>query len=523
MLKGTAADPNGIRRVEYALQGGGPAGPEPAFLPVEAGQPLEGGFAFEAPLDLAALPDGDVALTVRATDAAGRASESTLRFMKDTVGPAVALLTPLQGDAVNGRITVTGTVADEGRVERVEFSDDGSTFTPVEGTGVFTLPLDLSRYPVLPEAFTFRATDRGGNTTLFTPTLNVQQATDIPVVQIQIPQEGETLRNDFIISGMVFDDDGVGSISYRIDEGEFVQLPGSNGFSIPVAIADIADNGHTIEVKAEDLNAVPSEARTSTFRISKAEPTAKITAPPIDLTARDLITLEGEAADRNGIEEVFVSYDNGRTFDRCEGQEKWTYRLDTRILKDGTYSVLVRPVDAYGTEGLYTTLLNIDNAGPQIILDTPADGVAVTGSLPLDGRAWDNIRLTALKATLQPLGGEAAAGGTGPETPQRPPPRRRPSTCRTRRSSRSTSTWRPSRRAGTTCPWWRRTWPRTSPRSPATCSSRGRRRSTGSTSGSRSTATGSPAPSASPGSWNPPRSRRWSASPSTGRRRARSR
>ena len=31
-------------------------------------------------------------------------------------------------------------------------------------------------------------------------------------MQIQLPAAGELLRNDFVISGMVFDDDGVAAI-----------------------------------------------------------------------------------------------------------------------------------------------------------------------------------------------------------------------------------------------------------------------------------------------------------------------
>jgi hypothetical protein len=394
-LKGTVSDANGIRKAEYALS----AAPE-TFLPIT---PAAG---FTIPIDLASQPDGDFGLIVRAEDNAGRSSTLTIWLMKDTKEPVLTLLTPPEEDAVNGTITLVGTAADEGVIERVEFSPDGKTYSPASGTDVFFVDLDLSKLPAGGLAASYRAVDRSGNSAVLTPKLNVQQATDVPEVQIQTPQDGEVLRGDFTISGMVFDDDGVGSISYRIDAAEFVKIEGSNSFSIPVLLKDIADNEHTIEVKAEDVNGVASVVRKSTFKISKAEPLSKLLTPLYTTTSRGIVTLSGESSDKNGIKEVFVSFDNGQTFDRAEGRDKWTYRLNTRILRDGTYSLFVKAVDAYETEGFHTTLLNVDNTEPQITLDTPVDGSAVAESLVLDGRAVDNIELISLKAGLTPLAAE---------------------------------------------------------------------------------------------------------------------
>jgi hypothetical protein len=399
VLKGAASDTNGIKKVEYALNS------EETFTAIT---PQETGAGFEVSVDLKEVPDGDVGIALRAEDVAGRTSIAYLQIMKDTAPPQVSLLTPPEGEAVNGLITVTGAVADAGIVESVEFSDDGVSYKPVSGTAVFSMPLDFSKYEELPEKFYFRANDRSGNQYILSAAFDVQQATDVPQVQIQIPRDGEVLRGDFTISGMVFDDDGIGAISYRIDERDWEKLESSNSFSVPVSLETVDDNEHTIEVKAEDLNGVSSEVRTSSFKISKAEPTSKLVSPALSTTTHGIITLSGESADKNGIMRAFVSFDNGRTFNLAEGKEAWTYRLDTRILKDGTYSLLIKAEDAYGTTGLYFTLLNIDNSEPQITLDAPKDGAVVTDSMTLDGRGLDNIALTSLKASLTPLGAENA-------------------------------------------------------------------------------------------------------------------
>jgi hypothetical protein len=404
-VKGTASDANGIRSVGYAI------GDVGEFTPLELAK-NDAGFSFDLPVELANIADGDVGFTVRAEDGAGRQSALSLRLMKDTVGPAIVMVTPPPEDPINGLILATGTAKDEGIVDSVEFSDDGTTFVPIAGTTVFLMHLDLAKYQALPEKFYFRATDRSGNSTVFSPTLNIQQAMDIPQAQIQIPQEGEVFRGDFSISGMAFDDDGIGAFTYRLDDGQWVKLPGAPSFSIPIQIKEIGDNEHTVEVQTEDIYGTRSEITKTMFKISTAEPTSKLVSPAISTTSRGIITLSGESSDNNGISEVFISFDNGQTFNRCESEEKWTYRLDTRILRDGTRPLLVKAIDGYGTEGIYMTIYNLDNAPPEIILDSPKDGAAVAEELLLDGRAWDNISLVSLTGRLRPLG--AGSSGSPP-------------------------------------------------------------------------------------------------------------
>jgi hypothetical protein len=411
-LKGSVSDANGIASVSYAV------GSSPAVnVPLRASAD---GSAFDAAISLADTADGDLALVVTATDGAGRTRSVALRVLKDTKPPVVSLAAPAASDQVNGIVTLAGVATDDGAIERIEFSQDGASYAALPGPRAesradFHVDVDLSRAAAEAQKLAFRVTDRSGNTAIFTPVLDIQQANDIPEVQIQVPQDGEVQRNDFVVSGMAFDDDGIGAISWRMDGGEFAKLPGSSSFSIPVALADVSDNEHVIEVKAEDLNGVASPMQAVKVRVSKAEPVSRLVSPALTTTSRDIVTLSGESSDKNGIGEVFLSFDNGRTFNRADGKEKWTYRLDTRILKDGTYSILVKAIDTYGTEGLFTTLLNVDNTPPEVILDAPADGQSLSQSLLLVGRARDGIRLASLTARISRMGG--ATGGPSASLP----------------------------------------------------------------------------------------------------------
>jgi hypothetical protein len=398
-LTGTATDTGGPVTVEYAV-----AGAE-TFTPVPASKRAAG--TFEATIDLGAIPDGDVSLSVRATDAVGRTTVLTIPLTKDTLAPTLTQLTPPAGEAVNGLVMVCGTAEDAGAVEKAELSvDGGKTWTDAEGTATFRAPVDFSK--VDPKRVSFRVTDRAGNVATSVPELSVQQAADIPVVDIQAPQDGDVQRSDFVVSGTALDDDGIGSLSWRLDGGEWVPLEGANTFAIPVALADLSDNEHTIEVKAEDLNGVASTPLKRVLRVSRAEPLSRIVSPSLSTTTRGVVTLGGESVDKNGIDEVSLSFDNGQTFRRVDGKEKWTYHLDTRVMKDGTYSVFIRARDSYGTVGLGSTLINVDNTPPEIVLDGPADGASVSDTLTVRGRSRDGIAVVTLTARIRPLVGVGA-------------------------------------------------------------------------------------------------------------------
>jgi len=102
---------------------------------------------------------------------------------------------------------------------------------------------------------------------------------------------------------------------------------------------------------------------------------------------------------------VWVSFDNGNSYARATGKDDWTYRLNTALVPDGVHRILVKAVDMTDTEGLYATMLNVDNTLPEVSLDFPYDGQEVTGKLLADGRAFDNIVINSCTLFLSPLEG----------------------------------------------------------------------------------------------------------------------
>jgi hypothetical protein len=401
-LEGTASDAGGVSTVEYSIDGA-------AFAPVRTA--ADGGsLRFAEPIPLVAQEEGPHLLTVRALDTSGNAAVAEVPFQKDVTAPILSILSPRPQDEVNGLVTVAGRVDDAGVAALIEASEDGTTFREVGRGPRFFFDVNLSK--IAAGALAVRCADAAGNTAETKPQINVNTAADIPVVQIQVPVDGELLRDDFVLSGMVFDDDGVQAVWYRIDAGEFQRLAGGNNFSVPLSIAEVSDNEHAVEVQAEDLGGVMSAVARVTFKVSRSDPVSSFTFPRIDDHLRDIVELKGTSSDPNGIAEVRLSFDNGLSFNRATGTETWSYRLDTRLLPDGTQAVLVRAVDSTGAEGMFTTTINIDNHAPELVVDSPVDGEAFADRLRLDGSTRDTIGVSELAVSITPMAG--ATGSTKP-------------------------------------------------------------------------------------------------------------
>ncbi|MFQ3547783.1 MAG: Ig-like domain-containing protein, partial [Termitinemataceae bacterium] len=347
--------------------------------------------------------DGARVLRLRATNGLGRSTELQRTINRDTQQPFGRIILPPDQDPVNGQFTIAAQFADEGgRLAQLFYSQDaGKNWAAWDSVSFISQRYDLSAKTAIPDQIRFKAVDAAGNSTEVIGTFNLDVSADKPRVQIMQPEELEVLRSDFLISGAAFDDDGIKSVFYRFDKGEYQELPiEGNSFSIPVKLADTTDNEHSIEVYGVDIYGVAGDPVARNYRISKEEPKAAITSPSLDTTVRGIIDITGTASDANGIQKVLLSFDNAVTFNLCSGTNQWTYRLDTRNLKSGLHSIYVKPIDNYETTGFFAGLISIDNTAPQVTLDLPIDMSVTRGALVLSGRLSDDTELASCTALV---------------------------------------------------------------------------------------------------------------------------
>ena len=417
-----ASDANGIAKVEYSVDGGSSW----ADLRLNGGQ-------YTAPINVNSLDDGLIGIDVRATDVTGKSTVKSIALHKDTKAPEVECILPGSEDIVNGENLIAFIAKDEGRLDKVQY------FAPVkrgETATAIDIPLAsliITRIGTLEkpidDLMTFKFIDAVGNSTEIKQwDFIIDNASDFPIAEVHVPEENAVITRDFQFSGVIYDDDGVKKnelgeiiagprIFYKFDNGRYEELDQlGTSFIIPKLLTDFTDNEHSITIYAVDINGVKGPEFTRNFRISLEEPKGAVLTPPISETVKQTIKMTGVATDKNGIKAVYISVDNGNSYNEAIGnfghemtQCNWSYEFDTRVIEDGTHVVFMKVVDWYGIEGLYSSLINIDNTPPKIDLMLPLDDSKSTGMVFISGQTMDNINLTKLYVTIRSLDGKTVS------------------------------------------------------------------------------------------------------------------
>ena len=448
ILKGDYTDANEIISAEISFSGsahsyGGSTAVEAEFI--------DGVYTFNQEIDLLAMPEGEHFLTITLTDSLNNTFSETVPFIVDRTEPELTIISPASDVSVEGIITISGKVDGFIGSGQVLFTENGIDFSELEMSSQndFSHNVDLSAEDSDPEKFLYRVIDRGRNIQELKPLFTVDIEADRPKVAIEIPAENSTIRNDFSVTGLVFDDDAVDKIFYSFDGSEFLEIEGNFYYNIPFNLRDVEDGYHNITVKAQDSGGFMSEEISSTFLISKAEPVSELITPLIDDYAKKTILIEGTTFDENGVDEVYLSYDNGITYNRAvfrvldEEQQvsdsepllseddvlaeeqpeltgedvieiiktvDWVYSFDTRLPGDGTHSILIKAIDGAGTIGISSSIINIDNTNPEIKLDSPTESGIAAGQLIIDGKVFDGTRIKSVFSELKALDNPEFAG-----------------------------------------------------------------------------------------------------------------
>ena len=424
-LSGTAAHALGIRSIEYSLDNG--ENWEKIDISKNSNRI---GITFSKDIDVTDYPDGLIKINVKAKDTAGHETYAYSAFYKDVTPPEVTVVEPLDVDVVNGENLIVFEVKDNGLFTKAEYlapPEKGKTQVrkDIEINPLVYTHIGTEEFPIN-DAMSFIFTDDAGNSTQVESWMfSIDNESDLPRAEIHVPEDMQVITRDFTISGVVYDDDGESSIFYKIDNGEYKQVSTkeifkykdpaaeyklNTSFSIDVPLETMTDNEHTVTVYAVDINGVKGPEVSRTYRISLEEPKGAVEKPTIDTSVRNLITISGWASDKNGIANVQVSLDNGNSYNDAVGTENWSYDVDTRAIPGGTQVVFLKVTDNYGIQGLYSSLINIDNDAPVLNLELPLDDSTTTGMLFFSGYTFDNVEVTELNLTIRNL-----EKGTKPE------------------------------------------------------------------------------------------------------------
>jgi hypothetical protein len=359
-------------------------------------------------MGISSLNDGTITILFRATDEAGHVALKGFYVQKDNDAPLPQLIVPLAEASVNGTIRLGIAVQEAGALKSVTYNRPAMSNRPAINWQVYPYPetekivdprflnilMDSMAMP-LDANMSFVFEDMAGNrSTLNQWPFIIDTEMDIPIVHIILPLEDEVITTDFEVSGVMFDDDAIRQVYWRIDNGREQVLEADNGFSIPISLSSLTDNEHSVTVVAEDIYGVKSAPETRKFRVSLREPVASVTTPSFDMISGGFIEMSGGSFDENGIDKVQISLDNGNTFSDArlnayDNTAEWFFDFNSTILKDGPHVVFVRVFDKYEVSAMYAGLVNVDNTLPEVTLGSPADGMVTSGIVNVLGEVVD--------------------------------------------------------------------------------------------------------------------------------------
>jgi hypothetical protein len=402
-------DPSRLSAVqlEYRLH------PEEGWRPVS----VNSGGGFRAEISAVQLYQGPVHLELRTLR--GGVEDIPVYHPLNRIAsvPEIRFINAEKGQGqVNGSATVLGTVSTEVPIRSIEYSLDGANFQPLPyisrfGRAWFSYFCDFAALNAHNKSLVIRVTDSGGAVFERSPPFRFDPLADMPALIVNTPAEGQVITGDLEIAGLVFDDDAAAAVYWRISgpaPGDsppidgFRRIETSQSFQIPLAFAPLRDGEYVIELYAEDIYGVKSQTISRAIKVSTAAPETRIEEPLINVYSHKSVMIQGSARDANGIRQVYLSMDNGNTWQRAAMGENgaWSLALNTTSYRDGVYSALLRTEDAYGITAFANGMINIDNTPPELSLSSPANSARVGAELSVSGRVNDNIALKSLSMQL---------------------------------------------------------------------------------------------------------------------------
>jgi hypothetical protein len=404
----------GAFRMEYRL------GPQSDWTALG----IRGDGSFELPVDLNPFREGPIHLELRTLQRDLPAIPLYFPLNRAETTPEVEFITPIQdGTPVNGSVTITGRVHSYVPVASIDLTTDNVLFTPIPmKTGFqryeFSTLFDFTAMERAGGSFFIRVTDRNNDTFLAPLTVPVDAETDGPVITYNTPLDLEVVTEDLRITGLAMDDDAVYGVHWRLIKkqedaatrtmvfawaedaedrsplsADYTFIPTTDSFQVDIPMEYLSDGEWQIELFAEDIYGIQGEVFVRTIRVSTANPRVILTSPVMTVYNRGVIYLQGTANDRNGIAGVWVSMDNGNSYQQTEGQENWKLTLNTEFYADGEYALLMRARDRYGQETIDSAMINIDNTPPEMTFQVPYDDAMVGNTLDIAARILDNVEI----------------------------------------------------------------------------------------------------------------------------------
>lgn len=343
--------------------------------------------------DAAQLPDGAYTIEATASDAAGNTSTATSGVTIDTTAPALVLVTPADGTALNDDTPAISGTNDANVDVTVEVTDangqvvfTGSTTTDAMGNWT----LDTTQLPEGAYTVNASSTDDAGNSANQSAGFTID--TTAPTVDITAPADNDVLGSrDVAVSGTSEPNVSI-TVELKDDQGAILDTQtataDANG-DWTVNFQGVANGTYNADATAADA-ANNTATDTVTFSVDSDEPNLTVDTPMADAVlnmnqptvsgttdADATVTITFTDSQGNVVETVTATPDANGAFSA----------QPSAALPDGDYTISTTATRPNGKSATVDRNVSIDTTAPDTTITAPVDGsttndgaVTVTGT-----------------------------------------------------------------------------------------------------------------------------------------------
>jgi hypothetical protein len=254
-VEGTAFDDHGIERVEVRIDDGDWSN-------------AEGTTIWTYSLVTTGLAYGNHTIEAKSFDGTMYSEINTVVIKVDNP-PVVTVEVPLEGGSYNGTIVMRGTASDDNSVESVRLFFNDVSMEKAEGTNSWSFGFDTTEW------------DRGNHLLVAIADDGTTSSEPVRVVFfIDQPPECNLTTTDLVVgkdrmlrvSGSGVDDKGIVRVEFRINEGNWITVNGTEEWSFELDTSDLEEGSHTLEIRSFDGDQYSRVVKTSFDVKGKSKP-----------------------------------------------------------------------------------------------------------------------------------------------------------------------------------------------------------------------------------------------------------
>lgn len=345
------------------------------------------------------LQDGVYPVLIRATDQVGLFTDFWTMVIIDNSAPVINLKLPVIHKSYKGTLPIAAEIDDENEIAYAKYS----IYSVTQGTYVVKdLSMDINNGIIQTEVnatnfirgnyiVQIRSSDVAGNSSSINSPFVIEPVTTTPSADIIFPLEGKALTVPFEVEGRVegLKEGSLVDISINKKAVAKVAINRDGYFSYLVDQVESKSSEITVTVSYGKGSSGTSKSRF--YFIKNSGPFIKVNNLKTGDRFSKNFTIKGEAGwiseneDFASLTNVDLSFDNGVTWNRAFGLNRWQYRIHTIKLSDGIVPILIRSTYIDGTQYTCNKFFLLNTAKAQIETMNFPDKKKVSGKEKIQG------------------------------------------------------------------------------------------------------------------------------------------